>query len=164
MGIIVLLAKQIGRPAKVKNILALTATLMLAQNPLILTTDVGFQLSFLATIGLIYLSEKIKPYFQKIPTFFSLQENLVSTLSATILTAPLIIYHFGRISLIAPLTNILILPAIPLAMLLGFIQVILGMLYLPLGTIAGYLTYAVLQYIILIVNSLTQLSFASLDL
>lgn len=164
MGIIVLLAKQIGRPAKINNVLALTAFVMLLHNPLILKFDVGFQLSFLATIGLIYLSEKIKPYFEFVPKFFSLQENLVSTLSATILTAPLIIYQFGRISLIAPITNILILPAIPLAMLLGFIQVILGMFWIPIGTTFGYLTYTVLQYIITIVNFLAQFEFSSINL
>src|SRR3989338_4103247 len=63
MGMLVLLAKQLGRLSRVDNVLALSAVLMLLQNPLVLRWDAGFQLSFAATLGLVYLSPKIQHWF-----------------------------------------------------------------------------------------------------
>ncbi|MCX6742660.1 MAG: ComEC/Rec2 family competence protein, partial [Candidatus Parcubacteria bacterium] len=134
MGGVVLLANYLGRLSKIKNVLGLTVVLMLLVNPKILAFDLGFQLSFLATIGLVYLNpiltrllriEKIKNGFLKIV----LGDYLLTTLSAIILTQPIILYNYGKISFVAPVANILILPFVPLAMILGFITGILAMIW-----------------------------------
>ena len=164
MGIIVSIAKQLGRQTRTANILALTAAIMLLINPKILIYDAGFQLSFLATLGLIYLSPKIEPYLQWVPKRFALQENLTSTMSAIIMTTPLILHQFNRFSVVAPIVNLLILPFIPLSMLTGFIQVIAGLLYLPLGKIIGYSSYFILEYIIRVVSFFSNLGFASIEM
>ena len=116
MGMIVLFAKYAGRQTKVNNILALTCVLMLLVNPNILLFDAGFQLSFLATIGLIYFVPIIEKYFQWLPEKFALRENFVTTMSAIILTLPLILYQFKRLSTVAPIVNLLILSVIPPSM------------------------------------------------
>lgn len=164
MGVIVLLAKQIGRSSKIHNVLILTAFLMTFINPYILVWDAGFQLSFLATVGLIYLSPVIKPFFSKIPEKFSLQENLISTLSAIIITLPLILFQFGRLSLVAPIVNILILWILPWIMFLGFLAVVFSFIFLPLSFIFSVFAYLFMTYIVYIVSFFANLKLASFDL
>jgi len=167
MGFIVLLAKQLGRPSRIRNTLILTATIMVIINPLILVYDMGFQLSFLATLGLVYISpiltkiikvEKIKWPALKI----ILGDYLLTTLSAMILTAPLILFKLGKFSFIAPLANILVLPLIPIAMMLGFITLIGAMIWLKLGWVLGWGVWLILSLIIFIIEHLSALPWASL--
>ena len=169
MGGVVLLANYLGRLSKIKNVLVLTVVLMLLVNPKILAFDLGFQLSFLATLGLVYLNpiltrllriEKIKNGFLKIV----LGDYLLTTLSAIILTQPIILYNYGKMSLIAPLANILVLPFVPIAMLLGFMTGILAMIWTGLGWVAGWSVWLVLTYIIWILEKLASLNWAYFEL
>ncbi|HDQ22850.1 MAG TPA: ComEC family competence protein [Candidatus Uhrbacteria bacterium] len=165
MGALVLLANYLGRVSNIKNVLALAAVLMLLVNPKVLVYDLGFQLSFLATLGLVYLSPvlikltKIENCKLKIVKLI-FSDYFITTLSAIILTTPLILYQFGKISLIAPLANILILPFIPIAMLLGFISGLLALIFVPMGQIAGWSVWLVLSYIIWILEKLAGLNWA----
>ncbi len=161
MGSLVLLATQVGRISKITNALLLAAAAMLVFNPKILAFDVGFQLSFAATIGLVYLSPIFEKYFAKLPSVFGAKETFTTTISAIVLTLPLILYNFGRISFIAPLANILILPAIPLAMAVGSIAVLGGLIYSGLGQVLGWLAWLVLSYIIKAVEFLAAIPWAS---
>ena len=72
-------------------------------------------------------------------TMALLSELLIITLAAQIITGPLIVYHFGRLSLISLLTNLLILPVQPPIVILGGLATLAGMLWLPLGQILGWL-------------------------
>jgi len=164
MGILVLYSKYLGRANHTANILIITASIMCLINPKILLFDAGFQLSFLATIGLIYLSPKIKKYFLWLTIKFSIQENLISTLSAIIMTTPLILFQFERFSLVAPIVNLLILSFIPWVMLTGFIQVITGFISLQLGQLIGFTSWLILEYIIRTVSTFSSLPFASINL
>jgi competence protein ComEC len=169
MGALVLLAAYLGRLSQMKNALVLTAVIMLLINPKILVFDLGFQLSFLATLGLIYFNpvlmgilkiKKLKNKFLKIV----LGDYLITTLSAIILTTPLILYNFGKISLIAPFANILVLPVIPIAMLLGFIAGILSLILLSAGWVAGWSVWLVLTYIIWILEKLAMINWAYFEI
>jgi competence protein ComEC len=164
MGGLVLLASQVGRVSRIKNALVFAAALMLLVNPKVLAFDAGFQLSFAATIGLVYLLPIFEDYFEKWPSFFGAKESFLTTISAIILTAPLILFTFGRISLVAPITNILILPVIPLAMGLGFAAVIFGLINLGAGQVFGWLVWLVLSYIIKVVEIFSGIPWASLDI
>ncbi|PLX27123.1 hypothetical protein C0581_03665, partial [Candidatus Parcubacteria bacterium] len=82
MGVIVLLAKQVGRASRVGNVMMLTAVVMSLQNPYILMWDAGFQLSFISTLGLVYLVPVIEKPFVKLPEVFGIKESLVTTLAA----------------------------------------------------------------------------------
>lgn len=163
MGLLVLLASRVGRISKITNALIFAAAVMLVFNPKILAFDVGFQLSFAATIGLVYLSPIFEKYFEKLPSVFGVKESFVTTLSAIILTMPLILYSFGRISFIAPLANILILPMIPLTMAAGSIAVLGGIIYPGLGQIIGWLAWLFLSYIIKVVEILAKIPWASAE-
>lgn len=166
MGGLVLLAQYLGRMNKIGNALLLTAVIMLIVNPKILVFDLGFQLSFLATLGLVYFNPVLVEIL-KVEKFIKLKslkiiivDYFLTTMSAIILTTPLILYNFGKISLVAPLANILILPFIPIAMLLGFIAVVLALIYQPIGWVVGWLVWFVLQYIIWILNKLADFNWA----
>lgn len=162
MGLIVLLAKQVGRLSQVGRVLVLVASLMLIINPRLLFFDAGFQLSFAATLGLVYLSPILEARLQRLPAWFGLKDSLTTTMSAIAATLPLIIYQFGRVSLVAPLANLLILPAIPLTMALGFTAVAVSFVFVPLGQVAGWLAWLPLTYIIKVVEFFSGFSWSSL--
>ncbi len=163
MGIFVLLARQLGRTSRATNALVFTAFLMLVANPKILMFDAGFQLSFLATVGLIYLNPIFQNYTKFLPQFFGIKEALVTTLSAMVTTTPLILYQFGRLSLVAPVANILILPVIPATMAFGFFAGSLGIVSIGLGKVLSWPAWLLLEYMIKIAEFLSSLPMASLN-
>jgi len=146
MGGLFLFAHYFGRGNLSDRAVVFAASFMLAQNPLLLKLDVGFQLSFLAMMGIIYFLPYLQRYFGKI---------LAMTLSAQIFTLPVLIYNFGYLSLAAPLSNILIVPLLPFLMGLGFLFVILGAVLQPLGWLFSLPVWLLLTYIIKIVNWLS---------
>jgi competence protein ComEC len=93
-----------------------------------------------------------------------LSELLIITLAAQIITGPLIIYHFGRLSLVSLLSNLAILPVQPPIMGLGALATLLGMLSLPLGQLAGWLVWLPLSWSVWIVELTARMPYASLEL
>jgi len=148
MGILALVILNLGRKSKKHNLLALTVVLMLIVNPKILFWDVGFQLSFMATLGLVYLSGFLEKHLSWLTNKFGLRESLSTTLSATLATAPLIIFQFGRFSLISLPANLLVLPVIPLIMLLGFILLVISWVSIKAGLIFSWLVWPLLTYVL----------------
>jgi competence protein ComEC len=169
MGIIVLIAQQLGRLSRVGNVLAITAALMLLFNPYILIWDAGFQLSFLATIGLVYISpilqiSKSSDRSQLVATITSgVYETLTQTLSAIIATLPLILFQFGRLSIVAPLVNVLVLWIIPWLMLFGFLAVVISFVFFPFGQVIAWIGGIGLDYVIIIVNWFGKKSWSAMD-
>ena len=150
MGGLTLFAVQLGRRQDGLNTLAVVALVMALINPNVLW-DVGFQLSFLATLGLVLYAGLLSKGFvslasrrlppesvQKLARPVS--EYVLFTLAASLTTLPVILYHFGRLSLVSLLANPAILPAQPPLMVLGGASLLLGLLFEPLGRIAAALT------------------------
>ncbi len=152
MGILVLLAYREGRFYDMTNSIVFAGVIMIALNPKILRFDVGFQLSFLATLGLIYLAPFLKEKLKKIPEFWSFKENFIATLSAQAMVLPIILYNFGSFSLVALPANVLILPVVPLTMFFGFLAGILGLVWSRLGEVVGLIAWLFSEYEILIVK------------
>jgi competence protein ComEC len=156
------------------NSLFFSALVLTIINPLFLW-DVGFQLSFLATLGLIVL---VRPLEQTIfrtlqrllkteqvgLTMALLSELLIVTIAAQLITGPLIVYQFGRFSLVSLLTNLLILPIQPPIMIVGGLAMLAGMIWLPLGQLLGWLVWLPLAWTVWIVELTARLPLASLDL
>lgn len=161
MGILAMLALSTGRLRAVNNAMAFTGVAMLTLNPKILHFDVGFQLSFLALFGLVYLAPKIEPYFMWIWKF--IREILVATLSAQIFVVPVLLLNFDQLSLVAPLTNVLILLVIPFAMLFGFLAGLLAMIWKILALPFAWITWAMLEYVIRVVEWTAKVPFASVN-
>ena len=144
MGSLFVLARAFGRKSVGLRAIIITAGLMLLINPLLLFYDIGFQLSFLAVLGIITLT----PYFKK----WVRSTILATTLSAYIFTLPILIYNFGRISLIGPLTNILVIPVVYWIMILGLAFSLLVLIF-PLGAwLISFPLWLLITYIIKIVD------------
>jgi len=115
MSFLVLWALHLGRLNKITNAIVLAGAILLLFNPKILRDDIGFQLSFLAVLGLIYCYPLIDKFLEKIkiPRLYGLRDILSLTLGAQIFTWPIMAYNFSQISLIAPLANVLVIWLIP---------------------------------------------------
>lgn len=163
MGFMLLLALQLGRLYQAERAIIFAAAVMIFQNPKILEFDVGFQLSFLATLGLMYLSPVFEEWFAKLPNILQLRENLSATSAAIIFTLPLLSYYFGRISLVAVLANVLVLWVVPYTMGLGMLFGILGLINLSLAKLFYWLMWAILEYIIWIVEFFANIPLAQVS-
>jgi len=164
MGSLALLAEKIGRRREVTRIILLTACAMVLINPFILRYDSGFQLSFVATISIIILVPMLTQKIKKWPFPAAAKEAGAATISAQLFVLPLLLLNFKKISLMAPLINVLILPFIPATMFLIFLSGIFGMLFLPLGQFLGYITFVFLKYIIWLAETFSHLPFASFNI
>jgi len=163
MGFLLMFAMSMGRLSKSVNSLLLVACLMLLANPKILRDDVGFQLSFLAVLGIIYFSSYFSKWFKKIPQFLGIRDILVMTFSAQVLVLPLIAYHFRRVSLISPLVNILVIPILPLVLIFGFLGMLLGLVSLGLSKILFVVVWFLLTYLVKVVEFFSQFSFVGIE-
>lgn len=162
---LVILGKVIGRRADFTNIMILAALIMVLINPFVIISDVGFQLSFLAFAGLIYLSPIVAKLFERsrvlnLPNWFRLP--LIETLSAQIAVFPLILTVFGRVSIIGPLANVAVLWIVPWSMGLSFVAGLLGIIYYPLGKLAAFVVWPALEYVIKAVTMLAKIPGASI--
>ena len=152
MGLILSFANGYGRLYDPKNSILLTGGIMVFANPFILIFDVGFQLSFGAVLGLIYLYPFLDSKLNKLPDLGGLKELILMTVSAQISVMPLLLYYFGSFSAVALPTNILILPFVPAAMLAGFIVGLTGMFIPFIGQVFGYIAWAITTYQIEVVK------------
>ena len=154
MGAAVLLAQKVGRLPNSTRIIVFTATIMVLINPMILVWDVGFQLSFLAILGIVLLSEPIGNILKFIPKekFINIRSVISATLAAQVFTLPILIYNFGRISLISTLTNILVVPMVDLIMIFGFIFALLSSIWWVLGWIFIWPCWLLLVYVIRVIE------------
>ena len=162
MALTVLLAKYLGRPNKAINVLIFAAAILVLFEPKIVF-DVGFQLSVGATYGLIRLSPYLNRLLSKTKLPVTLQQILAETFAAIILTTPLIIGHFERLSVISPLANVLVLPLIPLAMAIGIIGAAL-MIVPIIGNTLMLASWPLLSWIVWISEKLASWQFASTNL
>ncbi len=150
MGSLGLVALHLGRKQNARLLILWTLGVLTVWNPLQLWYDAGFQLSFAAVFGLTEIGPHIRPLFRWLPEKLGVRDAVQMTVAAEIATLPLLAMHFGEVSLVAPVTNLLAAPAIPLAMLLGFSSVIVSVLTFPLGQCVAYITWVTLEWIVLI--------------
>jgi len=165
MAGLILLAQKIGRMSQSQRGIVFAATIMLFQNPFLLKDDVGFQLSFLAVLGISYALPIFQNWLKFIPEnkYFGIKDILGMTFSAQIFTLPILIYNFGYISLISPLTNILIVPILPFIMISGFIFSFIGIFWQFLGWILSFPAWFLLTYVIKIIDLLYKVPSTSLE-
>lgn len=153
MGIFAFSAQIIGRQSNSIFALILTAFIMLFISPMLIF-DVGFQLSFLATLGILTLNPTLDAHFSKSRPLKAIKGDLSTTTSAQIFTVPIIILTFGTYSLISIIANLLVLWTVPILMVLGAIAALLGLVFTPLGVLVLYLSYPFLIYFEWVVKTL----------
>jgi competence protein ComEC len=160
MGTILILAGQVGRVYSFRNAITIAAFLMILFNPRILRFDIGFQLSFLALLGIVYLAPVIREFFHlgEEPGFLYWRENLSATFAAQLMTAPLLISSFGKFSFFSFIPNVLILGLTPLTMALGFLVGFVGFASFYLSLVLVLLLNLLLTYEIFIIKFFGQFS------
>ncbi|MGD8814834.1 MAG: ComEC/Rec2 family competence protein [Anaerolineales bacterium] len=174
MGGLALLARRLGRENDALTALAASAMVMTAVNPLILW-DVGFQLSFAATLGLMLYGERLHQAFVNfssrwLPTETAerlarpVSEFVLFTLAAQVTTLPLMALHFNRISLVSLFANPVILPLQPAVMVLGGLAVIVGGVWLPLGQLVALVAWPAVAFTIRSVSFFAKWPSASIAL
>lgn len=160
MGSVPLLGRLVGRPNIIYLALTWAAGIMTAMNPYILVHDVGFQLSFLATLGLIYVTPIIKPLTQWLPKQLFIRETVTTSLAAMVPTTPWILYIFGTWSNVAVLANIVVVPISNLMLLAGSAVVAGSFIWLPVAESIASLLQFIVDFMIQFVHWCANLPYA----
>jgi competence protein ComEC len=164
MAGIALSANLIRRDYDIIRALIFAACLMLIQNPMILLHDPSFQLSFLATFGLILLASPIEKRLAFIPDKFGMRGIVAATVSTQIFVSPFILYMMGQLSIIGVVVNILVLPLIPVTMLAVFLVGASGFVSVFISHIFGWGAHLLLAYELFMVEHFARLPFAAVYL
>ena len=164
MAGIALSANLFRRDYSVIRALAFAACLMLIQNPMILLHDPSFQLSFLATLGLILLASPIEKRLTFIPDKFGMRGIVAATCSTQIFVSPFILWMMGQLSIIGVVVNILVLPFIPVTMLAVFLTGAGGFISPLIGQFFGWGAHLLLGYELFMVEHFARLPFAAVYL
>ncbi len=148
MGALVIIAQESGRIFNVRNAVVLTGLVMVLLNPKILVFDAGFELSFLALLGIVYMKPALQKFFKtkEEPGVLSWRKNLFTTGAAQLMVAPILIQSFGNLSPVSLISNVLILEFIPFTMGLGFVVAILSKISYYLGLIASWFVWPLLKF------------------
>lgn len=174
MGALTVIALHYGRQADAFISLFAAGILMTAINPHTLW-DVGFQLSFAATAGLILYTGPLERWATRLLAAFlrektaqrfvaTVNEALIVTLAAQITTLPIILYNFRQLSLVTLLTNFLVLPAQPGVMLWGGAAALAGLVWLPAGQVLSWVAWLFLTYTIGAVELTARIPYAAVSL
>ena len=161
MASLILIARATGRTYMILRALMIAGLIMLLINPYLLAFDTGFQLSFVATLGLILIAPLIEERLHLIPSTLQIREFFTATLATQIIVLPLLVFQIGQFSLIAVVVNVLVLPMVPIAMLLTFLSGMAAFVSATLGTLLGFLGFLSLFYITSIATFFGSLPFAS---
>jgi competence protein ComEC len=171
MASVVLIARETGRAGRAPAALAWAATILLLIGPEMIA-DAGFRLSVAATAGLLAWSTPLGRWLGRIaggrlPGW--LAESLGISLAAQLATLPDVLATFGRLSLVAPVVNLLVVPIVPVAMAGGLIALVGGWLVMAgapaiLATLAGLPGWLVLHVIVLVVRAGASVPMASIAL
>lgn len=167
MGMLMLIAQYLGRPRHSANALVCAGAVMLFFNPLLARWDVGFQLSFLAVLGIIYLEPHMMRWCEKlrIPelSFLQVRSTLVVSLSAQVFVLPWTLYYFQMFSAAGPIANLLVLPLANAALLAGLLLVIVGLVHMTAASFVGWWAHLLASGFIMVVQFFARLPWAAYE-
>lgn len=164
MALLVLVARSVHRRYDVSRAFALTAFAMVLWNPFITAYDPSFELSFIATAGIIWAAPWFEQFLHKITERFHVRETLSATISTQICVLPLIIYISGNISLVSLPVNIFVLPLVPFIMLGGFVVGVLAFIASALAAPFAIVTQIMLTYVFVVSKIFNALPFSTIKI
>jgi competence protein ComEC len=153
-----------GRKWDILSIVLITAIIMIIISPLSLNYDVSLHLSFLAVLWIVYTQKFFENTFSFLPNFLEIKTAFTLTLSALIFTLPIMIFSFWQVSILAPFANIAVTWTIPLAMIFGFISIIVHFVYPVAWIIIWYITWIFLKWDIIVVHFFWKLEWSLLKI
>ncbi|MCX6809810.1 MAG: ComEC/Rec2 family competence protein [Candidatus Berkelbacteria bacterium] len=163
MGAMFLISKAVGRRVSIFHFLVLAAFLMIILNPFVIW-DLGFQLSFAATAGLVFLSTPLGNFLSSKTQIPAIKEGfliLSETVSAQIFALPILLGGFGMVSLISPITNLLILPLVPTSMGLIAASYFVSLISRYLGIFVAAISNILLEYFVFVINFFAKFKIAA---
>jgi competence protein ComEC len=160
-GFLSLLAQRFGRLRDFSRAVVFVAALMLFFDPFLLK-EVGFQLSFLAVMGINYLMPAILSKLQFLKKLPQTKNILAMSLAAYVFTLPVLVYNFGYLSLVSPFCNLFVVPVLPYLIALGLLSALFG--GFSFGLIFVFPCWLLLTYIIKTADIFSSFSFASINL
>lgn len=163
MAVIALFARMTGRTYDAGRALVVAALLMFVYD-LRVISDISFQLSFIATFGVLFITPKVIGWVKFLPIKFGFRELVATTIAATISVLPILLYATGILSLVSLPANIIILPFIPITMFMSFIVGMLGYISSFIALPFAYLAHLLLSYILSIIHFFASLPFASVTI
>jgi competence protein ComEC len=171
MAGVVLLARESGRAGRAASALGWAVTLLLMSDPELIS-DAGFQLSSLATAGLIAWATPLTAWVERVghghlPHW--LAESLGVSLAAQAATLPIVLASFGRLAILSPIVNLVVVPLVAPAMAVGLVALVGGLLVTigapaAVGVIIATPGWVVLRLLVAIVHLAASLPFASITL
>lgn len=164
MALTVVFAGFIGRGYSASRALLFAGFIMVLFNPKILVFDPSFQLSFLATLGLIHLRPWTETKLWFLTQRLGFREMASQTISTQITVLPLLIYLMGDVSLVSLPANILALLVVPWAMLMGFVAIMVSFVNTALSWPLAFMTHLLLSWILWVAHFFGSLSFATLKI
>ncbi len=159
MGVLAILALTVRRKYVVLRALFIVGFFMLLYNPKILLSDISFQLSFVATLGMILGMPIFYRWLYFIPNILKLREIISATIATQVFVAPLLLYYMGQLSVISILANILVLSLVTISMLFVFLTGAFGFINDLLSLPFAYISYGLLHIIISVVQTLASLPY-----
>lgn len=163
MAVIALFARMTGRTYDAGRALVIAALIMIAYDLRVLT-DISFQLSFIATFGVLFVTPKVIMWVRFLPMRFGFRELVATTIAATLTVLPILLYKTGILSIVSLPANILILPFIPITMFFSFIVGLLGFISPIVSYPFAYTAHILLSYILGTIHFFASLSFASITI
>jgi len=164
MAGILLLAKFIGARYDVLRALLFAGLVMVIINPYLLLYDLGFQLSFMATLGLVLFLPQFEGTVATETRSLGLRDIFLATCVTQVFVLPLLIFHIGEVSLVAVAVNVLVLPIVAMAMALTFATGLVGLVSSSLALLFALLANVVLSYIVVVVTWFDALPWAAATL
>src|SRR3990170_4535213 len=137
--------------------------------------DVSFQLSFAAITGLVYLTPAFQTHGAELLRRWGVEageggvgsfllESTSVTAGAVAATLPLIALHFGRVSAVGLVSNLLLVPAFPLILVSSALTAAAGVVWQPLGEATGWFAWAMLSYMIEVAQAFADVPIASFQI
>ncbi len=169
-----LAAELLGRQRSAITALTFAAAVMVGISPQVLW-DASFQLSFLAMVGLMFVSPWLQVQGRRAvnatlgegnaaaSTAGYINDTFCVTLGIIIVVWPLIAYYFGIVSLVAPLATFLALPALPGIIVTGALTAVVGIIALPVAYVFGWLSWLFASYMLAVVNGMAAFPLSSIN-
>lgn len=142
------------------SLLIFTAWVMILFSPYSINYDVSLHLSFLAVLWIIFTQDFYKKIFKYVTETLAIKEALVLTFAALTFTLPLMLFNFWQVSILSPFANISVTWTIPIAMLLGFISIIVYFVSPVLWEIIWFFTWLLLKFDMVMVDFFWNLEFS----
>lgn len=158
MAILEIVANLLIKKSNSINNLFLSALIILLINPISLL-NIGFILSFLGTLGILFFSGNIEKCLKRFLKSKIILENLSITLSAQIMLLPIMAYYFNTISVISLLTNMLVLPVASIMTVAGLVVFIISIVSFPFAKVVAVPISYLIKYIMVVANYCAKASF-----